>query len=133
MHELTIAHNILEIAVNHAQQAGAARITAIHLVIGDLSSIVDDSVAFYWDAISENTIAEGAQLHFERIPAELECRDCGREYQLAKHGLCCPGCDGANAAVITGEEFYLDWIDIETPDQERSGPIKKPAKQMENA
>ena len=33
--------------------------TAIDLVVGELSSIVDDSVQFYWDLIAEDTAAAG--------------------------------------------------------------------------
>jgi hydrogenase nickel incorporation protein HypA/HybF len=40
-------------------------------VIGRLASIVDDSIQFYWDMISEGTICQGAKLHFKRVPAEL--------------------------------------------------------------
>ena len=76
MHELPITQSILEIVLDHARRAGGGRITGINLVIGELSNVVDDCIQFYWDAISEGTPAEGALLHFERIPLRLECRDC---------------------------------------------------------
>jgi hydrogenase nickel incorporation protein HypA/HybF len=60
MHELMVTESILEIALRHAGQAGAVRVTDLFLVVGDLSSIVDDSVQFYWDFVSEGTAAEGA-------------------------------------------------------------------------
>ena len=46
------------------------------------SSIVDDSVQFYWDMLSKDTLCENAKLHFERIPARLECRDCGHQFTI---------------------------------------------------
>ena len=79
MHELAVTESILNIAVQHASQAGAVRVTDLHLVIGQLSSIVDDSVQFYWDMISEGTICAGAELHFERRPATLKCLDCDQD------------------------------------------------------
>ena len=60
VHELPITENILEIALRHADQAGAACVTDIYLVIGQLASVVDEFVTFYWDIISAGTIAEGS-------------------------------------------------------------------------
>ena len=51
MHELAVTQSILDISLRYAQKANAKRIGVIHLVIGKFSSIVDDSVQFYWDMI----------------------------------------------------------------------------------
>jgi hydrogenase nickel incorporation protein HypA/HybF len=113
MHELAITESILQIATRHAQQAEASRVTDIHIVIGKLSSIVDDSVQFYWDMISEETICAGAVLHFERRPAKMACQDCGSNYTLEGELVLCPQCGSARVKVISGEEFFLDSIEIE--------------------
>ena len=73
MHELSVTQSILEISLRHASDANARKITNLYLVVGQLATIVDDSVQFYWDMISEGTIAEGATLHFKRLPAKLIC------------------------------------------------------------
>lgn len=112
MHELMVTESILEIAVRHAEKAGAARVTDLNLVIGELSSVVDDSVQFYWDFVSEGTVAEGAKLHFRRIPAELACQDCGQRYGLSQD-LTCPACRSNNIRVLAGREFYLESIEVD--------------------
>ncbi len=122
MHELAVTENILSIAVRHAQQANAVRVTELHLVIGALSSIVDDSVQFYWDMISQGTLCEGARLHFDRRPAELMCLDCHCVYRLDSELTDCPQCGGAHIKVTAGEEFYLDSIEVET-----AGDVEKAA------
>jgi hydrogenase nickel incorporation protein HypA/HybF len=114
MHELTITQSILEIALRHAQQAQATRVTDLYLVIGQLSSVVDDSVQFYWDMVAKDTIAEGARLHFRRIPAELTCRDCGKQYPPDGETLACPKCQSTRVKVTAGDEFRLDSIDIDS-------------------
>ena len=62
MHELPITKGILSIALETSQNHGSRRVTAIDIVIGQLSSIVDDSIQFYFDALSEGTLTEDAQL-----------------------------------------------------------------------
>lgn len=113
MHELSVTESILEIATRHAQEAGARHVTGLYLVIGQFSSIVDDSVQFYWDIITKDTLAEGAQLHFRRIPAEMLCLDCNRRYTTGSDGLTCPDCGSSQVKIVAGEEFYLEAIDVE--------------------
>lgn len=119
MHELPVTESILEITLRHAAHAGGTKVAHIYLVLGELSSIVDDSVQFYWDFVSKDTLAEGAQLHFRRIPAEMRCRDCGLAYEPRKKGLMCPGCGSTNVRVVAGEEFYVEAIDVLTEEQEQ--------------
>ncbi len=110
MHELHVTQQILEIALRHADEA--KRITDIYLVIGQLSSFVDDSIQFYWDMLSKDTIAVGAQLHFRRIPAEMLCKDCQQRHRLDSD-FACPNCGGVNLQVVAGDEFYVEAIDVE--------------------
>jgi len=114
MHELAITQRIAEIAIRHAEENNAAHITDLYLVLGDLSSVVDDSVQFYWDIVTEGTLCEGATLHFKRIPAKLRCRECGHSYTLSDGKLSfCPQCESANVEVFQGKEFRLESIEIE--------------------
>lgn len=114
MHELAITQSILEIAVRHAEAQKAKRITDLFIVMGQWSSTVDDSVQFYWDMISENSIAQGAKLHFKRIPAEIICLDCANIYQPTSRELLCPKCSSTRIKVKSGEEFYLEAIEVES-------------------
>jgi hydrogenase nickel incorporation protein HypA/HybF len=113
MHELAVTESILDIAQTHAVQAQATKVTQINLVIGELSSIVDDSVQFYWDIISHDTICTGAKLNFQRVPARLACLNCGHEYMLENGLRECPQCSSFKLKIIAGEEFFVDSIEIE--------------------
>lgn len=113
MHELSVTESILSIALKHASLAQAARVTNIHIVLGQLSTVVDNSVQFYWDLVSQDTICKGATLHFERVPAKLLCLDCNTEYLLPGELSPCPQCGGYQVKILTGEEFWLDSIEIE--------------------
>jgi hydrogenase nickel incorporation protein HypA/HybF len=123
MHELAVTESVLEIALRHAAEAGGGRITDLYLVIGRLSSVVDDSVQFYWDIISRGTAAEGATLHFRRVPIEMHCEDCDLSYAPDGEDLSCPKCAGTRVTVIAGDEFRLEAIDVDEswPGPEQNG------------
>jgi hydrogenase nickel incorporation protein HypA/HybF len=113
MHELSVTESLLKIALNHAEKANAKRVTDLNIVIGDLASMVDDSIQFYWEIIAKGTIAEQAKLNFRRVPAQLQCMTCSETYQPTDRELACPKCNGINVKIITGEEFALESIDVE--------------------
>ena len=114
MHELTITDSLLEIALRHAEKANANRITDLYLVIGELSSVVDDSVQFYWDIAAKDTPAEGANLHFQRKPTQIQCLECDEIYHPTDNVLACPNCQSIKIKILSGEEFFLEAINIES-------------------
>lgn len=113
MHELSATERILEICLRHAEQAGASEITGITLVIGQLASMVDDCVQYYWQIISAGTIAEHARLHFKRLPAEMRCQACHCRYRLHPEQFVCPVCGGVDVRLVSGEEFFIESIEVE--------------------
>lgn len=113
MHELAATRSILEIALRRAQEANAARITDLYIIIGELSTFLDESVRFYWDIIAKDTIAEGARLHFQRLLAELQCMVCFEKYHPDGQEFACPHCGSVGAKIIAGEEFRLEAMDVE--------------------
>ena len=113
MHELSVTESILDIACRHAEQANAKRIVRINLVIGELSSIVDDSVQFYFHYLSQDSIAAGAALVFMRVKVELSCQACGHRWAPASADWTCPSCGQALGQVVAGREFHMDSIEVE--------------------
>lgn len=111
MHELSITEGILSIALG---AAGGRHITTINLVIGDLSSFVDDSVQFYFDMLSRGTPAESAKLNFVRQPASATCHDCGHVFGVKAPLIPeCPQCGSARLAITGGRELRVESIEVE--------------------
>lgn len=112
VHELPITQSVLEIALRHAQQAGAQRILRITMRVGELSGIVPDSIQFYFDFVSRETMAEGAKLVFNRLPGRFRCRDCNAEYEASRDDWLCPRCQGVQVDVLGGREFEVESIEV---------------------
>jgi len=113
MHELAVTENILRLVLAEAEKAGAVRVTRISLVIGELSAIIDESVQLYFDVLSAETIAAGAQLSFTHHPATLQCRACGQVYPRPRTGFACPVCGEEGRLTGDAREFYIDSIEVD--------------------
>ena len=119
MHELGATQAVLQTALETAREAGHGRVLAVDLVVGELSTIVDDSVQFYFDLLSRGTAAEGARLRFRRVPGEATCLQCGHRYGVRPPlDPACPACASPLLRVSGGQQFLIDSIEV---DDEGSG------------
>ena len=115
MHELSVTQSALEAAL---LRAGAARIKDVHLALGTLSAIEPDSIRLYWDEISKGTLAEGAVLHFQRVPTESVCMDCGHRLMVEAEVPPCPACQGPHLRAVDDEYLGLAALDVEQQPRE---------------
>ena len=110
MHELKAATDILNIVLKEAESASKnSKITDIYLVIGELSSYIDDSLAMYFSEIAEGTVASDAKLHFNRVPARFYCGACGKDYLKRGSDFTCDTCgEIGKLDRDSAKEFYVD-------------------------
>jgi len=113
MHELSIMDSALDLALNQAQKAGANRIYVLRLRIGALSGVVPDALQFAFEALTPGTLAEGAALDIENIPARFWCGACSREFQSDDFFAECPGCHQPSGELRAGREMELASMEIE--------------------
>jgi hydrogenase nickel incorporation protein HypA/HybF len=113
MHELAITENVVEISLSKAKEAYAKRISGINLIIGELSGFAPECIQLYFDALSRNTIAQGAALNFESAPVRLRCRNCTAVFRLQANEWTCPECHSPGAEIIAGRELYIKSLEVE--------------------
>jgi hydrogenase nickel incorporation protein HypA/HybF len=111
MHELSVSAAVVDTAVRHAD---GRKVTSVHLRVGALRQVVPDSLAFYFQIVSRDTVCEGAALEQELVPARLRCEDCETEWAADAPAFRCPGCTGGAVAVVCGDELEVESIDVET-------------------
>lgn len=110
MHELPVIDKVLKIALAHAQKNNVSQVLAIHLRVGNLSDLESEWMQRYFDYLSKGTMAEGARLKIEWMPAVLRCNLCGESYQLPGRFLgdpVCPKCDGKDSRLLSGKEYLI--------------------------
>ncbi len=113
MHEYAVTQSMINIVLDEAKRVNASKVLEIRLVIGDLSTIMDDSVQMYFDIMSEGTVAQGAKLVFNRVKAEFRCKACGEVFVKPSKGFDCPKCGGLGTPTGIGKEFYIESLEIE--------------------
>ncbi len=113
MHELTITQSMFELVLEQAKKAEAKKVGKINLVIGEMTGVVGDCVQFYFDFISEGTLAEGAALSFVMVPPKARCRGCAKLFELKEFDWTCPYCRGNNLQIVAGKELFVESIEVE--------------------
>lgn len=107
MHEFAVVMDIIRIVNEEAKACGLRKVTRINIVVGELSSMMDESVQMYFEIMAKDSAMADAVLKFEHKPAMLKCLDCGKEFGH-EGSFKCPACSGSCMLIgNTGREFYI--------------------------
>ncbi|MDD5448041.1 MAG: hydrogenase maturation nickel metallochaperone HypA [Actinomycetota bacterium] len=112
MHELSVVESMVSIVLKHAETNHASRVEKINLVLGEASSVVEEPVRFYFELLSKETIAEGADLNFRKTPFQASCNKCGKEFHIEGIDFSCPSCGSSETTIVSGSEFQVESIEI---------------------
>lgn len=112
MHEFGIADGLLKVAIETAECANAARVEQVNLRIGALAGVVDEALTFAFDALSEDTVAQGARLVIEPVPVTCYCENCAADFEPPRFSYRCPTCQALSRSIKTGRELQLVSIEV---------------------
>lgn len=112
MHEYGITESLLRIVEDKAREAGVTRVSTIRVVVGALTGFVPDSIQFYYETMSKNTVAEGAALEFEQLPVKLRCRTCSKVFEPETREWICPECASSEVDIEGGRELYIKEMEV---------------------
>jgi hydrogenase nickel incorporation protein HypA/HybF len=117
VHELSIAHDLVDSASAAALKAGARRVTVVHVDLGMLSGVVKDALLFGYDIAAKETPLEGSRLAVRELPVVIFCATCGQERELpGVQSIRCPICGQPSHDVRQGKELSIVALEIETDD-----------------
>ena len=113
MHEVSIMASAVQMAVDAAKSAGASRVLVLRLRVGTLSGAVPEALRFAFDVVCRDTIAEGASLEMESVPAAGWCPVCRAEFECADFISECPRCHNPNGELRRGRELEIASVELE--------------------
>ena len=113
MHELALTEGIIAIVEQEGKKHGFTRVLEISLKVGELSGVIPECLLEFFPIASRGTLAEGAALTVETLPAAFRCRSCGFEGAIPRHSAACPQCGSEAIRLVRGREFFVDNLKVE--------------------
>ena len=113
MHEMSIAMNLVDLAVQTAQQNDANKINSMIMELGSLAGVVQEALEFCFESACKGTIAEGARLEIITLQGEAKCENCGHQFKCNQVALPCPKCDEYVFNIQGGRELKLKSVNVD--------------------
>lgn len=110
MHELSIASAIADVAIGAAD---GRRVRKVEVKVGYLRQVVVASLTFAFELVTRDTLADGAELVVEQVPARVRCGGCDAETDLDRFPLRCGSCRSLAVTVIAGQELDVEWVELD--------------------
>ena len=110
MHELSIAHALIDLAREHVPKG--AQVRTVRVRVGPLQAIDNDAMQFAWAAATEGSALKGSELSLEWLPWILNCTECGRRWRSENWSAPCT-CGCTSVDPTGGDELTLLSIDVD--------------------
>lgn len=117
MHETALMQNLITVVMQAIEGHKVTRVNRVVLSVGKLSNALPDALLFAFEALTQDGILKGAELEIETLPIVAHCRACDHEYQADDFPIICPECESTSFIIISGEEVYIQSIDIDCEEE----------------
>lgn len=114
MHEASLALNLVQLACQAAEKAGARRVTALRVRCGVLSGAAPAALRSAFGIAAAGTLLAQARLNFETGPLIAHCALCQCDVALpGPLDWHCPRCGQGTHDVKAGREVELVALEVE--------------------
>lgn len=108
---------VLNVIMNNTELNESRRLIQVTLRVGEMRDMVDHLVQMYWNYITKNTPAEGSTIKLITVPTTCSCNQCNNIYPvkiMEIDQLECPKCGHNKAKLLTGDELFVEEVEIKT-------------------
>ncbi len=113
MHELSVAESIWNVLQDEIKKLGDVKLISVKIVIGELSGVVPDALDFYLNLLKDDMGQPDTTFIYKYVPVKFQCQQCGHTFTVDKPLFACPKCGSSDVKIISGNEFYIDEIEVE--------------------
>ena len=112
MHELSVAQEIINIVNSYLPENKTASVKVVKVKVGKLSNILNDSLTFCFEALTNESHLKGAKLEIVDVPVKVLCLNCKEESEIENPVFACPKCGNNELKMISGMELQVDEIEL---------------------
>jgi hydrogenase nickel incorporation protein HypA/HybF len=84
MHELSIAHNVVEYALSEAAKNGSKRVEEVDVEVGELTQVEPDVLSGSLAMLMTGPKLQGCRVVVTTAQARFECRKCSSQWGMAE-------------------------------------------------
>lgn len=94
MHEVAAMRGAVRTVLQQMEEAGAARVTAVELVLGASGHMREDAALQYWTLFTQGSPAHDAAVNITWSPATYQCFSCLHQFDSTEpaESIACPAC-----------------------------------------
>ena len=113
MHEMSLAEGIVQLVEDAARADGCSRVKAVWLEIGQLAAVEIEALRFCFDAVTRDSIVEGARLEIIETQGQGWCMKCESNVAVTALYEPCPVCGSYQIQVTGGSEMRVKEFEVE--------------------
>jgi hydrogenase nickel incorporation protein HypA/HybF len=113
MHEMSLAEGIVQLVEDTVRADGCTKVKAVWLEIGQLAAVEKEALRFCFDAVTRDTVAEGARLEIIETPGQGWCMKCEGNVSVTALYEACPVCGSYQIQVTGGSEMRVKELEVE--------------------
>ena len=111
MHELSLAHSVVDILCEEGRRHQLEAITSFRLEVGVLRAVVPDLLRTCLGYASKGTLVESATVIIDEVAGKARCNACNCEFTVDDLLFLCPECGQVGGKILAGEELRV--VDLE--------------------
>jgi len=113
MHEMSLCESVLQVVEEEAQKQQFGKVKWLQLEIGALAGVEVEAMRFCFDAVSRNSILQGAALDIVQSPGQAWCMQCAASVEVNERYSPCPRCGSYQLQVTGGDEMRIKQLEVE--------------------
>ncbi len=113
MHEMSLAENIMQIIEETALEQKFTRVKTVTLQVGQLACVEQESLRFYFDVVTQDSIAQQAKLEIIEVAGQAWCNQCDCHVSINAYYEACPHCGDFSLQVIQGDGMQIKELEVE--------------------